>query len=311
MTNAQTRGWGPGWPTERNRDQVLVTRVGGTPVKTWVHRGIAPLVAEGLRRTEDEIRYDVRMLGGYCSRSIRGSRSPSNHSWGLAIDINWDKNPMVSGRLVTDMSAQMVAMWKSLGFAWGGDYRTRKDAMHFEFVGTPAQATALTAALGKSVVGIGAPPPSSDGVPRPVLRRGAKGSSVTLLQQSLNAPGSKIGGDIDADGIFGGRTLGAVIAFQRSCQLMADGIVGARTWTALDAPAAQPSPDTVPRTLLRRGAQGPSVTLLQQGLNANGAKVAVDGIFAACTHDAVVAFQRSRKLVADGVVGANTWAALG
>lgn len=308
MTNAQARGWGPGWPTERNRDQVRVARVGGTPVKTWVHRGIAPLVTEGLRRTEDEINYDVRMLGGYCSRSIRGSRSPSNHSWGLAIDINWDKNPMLSGRLVTDFPPQMVAMWKSLGFAWGGDYRSRKDSMHFEFVGTPAQAAALTAALDPPVVGVRELPPGPDGVPRPVLRRGAKGPSVTLLQQGLNACGGKIG----VDGIFGGQTLGNVIAFQRRCQLMADGIVGARTWTALATPpAGQPDPGSVPRPLLRRDAKGASVTLLQQRLNANGSQVGVDGIFGQGTLDAVVAFQRSRKLAPDGVVGPGTWGALG
>jgi peptidoglycan hydrolase-like protein with peptidoglycan-binding domain len=306
VTNATTRGWGPGWPTERNRDQVRVARTGGTPVKTWVHRGIAPLVVEGLRRTEDEIGYDVRMLGGYCSRRIRGSQSPSNHSWGLAIDINWDNNPMVSGPLVTDFPSQMVTMWKSLGFAWGGDYQTRKDAMHFEFVGTPAQAAALTAALDKPVVGVRELPADQDGVPRPVLRRGAKGPSVTLLQEGLNGRGSRIG----TDGIFGGRTLGAVVAFQRSCQLMADGIVGARTWTALGTPADQASP-AVPRPLLRRGAQGPSVTLLQQRLNANGSDIGVDGIFGRGTYDAVVTFQASRTLAADGIVGKSTWSALG
>lgn len=303
MTNAQTRGWGPGWPTERNRDQVRVARTGGTAVKTWVHKGIAPLVTEGLRRTEDEVGYDVRMLGGYCSRSIRGSTSPSNHSWGLAVDINWDKNPMVKGRLVTDMPAAMVAVWKSLGFGWGGDYTSRKDAMHFEFVGTPAQAAALTAALGKTPVGVRELPPGPDGVPRPVLRRGAKGPSVTLLQQSLNAHGSNIG----TDGIFGGGTLGAVVAFQRSCQLTADGVVGAATWGALGAPAGQGAP----RPLLRLGARGPSVTLLQQRLNAHGSTLSTDGIFGKGTLDAVVAFQGASQLPADGIVGAKTWSALG
>ena len=92
---------------------------------------------------------------------------------------------------------------------------------------------------------------------------------------------------------------------------MADGIVGARTWTALGTPAAQPSPDTVPRPLLRRGAQGPSVTLLQQRLNANGSDIGVDGLFGQGTYDAVVTFQASRTLAADGIVGKSTWSALG
>ncbi len=231
MSGAQSRGWGPGWPTPRDGDQVKVTRPAGTAVAAWVHRGVAPLVTEGLRRTEDEVGYDVRMLGGYASRPIRGSdKTPSNHSWGLAIDINWDKNPMLSGRLVTDMPPQMVSLWKGLGFAWGGDYRTRKDAMHFEFIGTPAQAAALTAQLGKPIVGVTDSPPHPSGVPRPVLRKGSKGDSVTLLQQRLCHHGTKV----DIDGSFGPKTLGAVIAFQRSRRLLPDGIVGAKTWAALD-----------------------------------------------------------------------------
>lgn len=62
--------------------------------------------------------------------------------------------------------------------------------------------------------------------------------------------------------------------------------------------------------LLRQGDSGAAVTELQRLLNAKGVKVSVDGIFGANTQKAVIQFQRSNGLTADGIVGAKTWAAL-
>lgn len=58
---------------------------------------------------------------------------------------------------------------------------------------------------------------------------------------------------------------------------------------------------------LRRGAPaGPDVLYLQNKLGVNP-----PGPFGPLTHNAVVAFQRSKGLTADGIVGPRTWAALG
>ena len=65
-----------------------------------------------------------------------------------------------------------------------------------------------------------------------------------------------------------------------------------------------PPPPTNPT--LRQGAKGSAVTTLQ---NALGLKA--DGIFGPRTRAAVIAFQRSRSLLPDGVVSRMTWAALG
>lgn len=54
--------------------------------------------------------------------------------------------------------------------------------------------------------------------------------AVTPLQQRLNALGYSCG---NADGIFGGKTRAAVIAYQKNHSLTADGIVGAKTWASL------------------------------------------------------------------------------
>jgi putative chitinase len=64
---------------------------------------------------------------------------------------------------------------------------------------------------------------------RPALQRGSDNESVTELQTLLQ----KWGYPIAVDGSFGAATELAVRQFQQSCNLVADGIVGARTWLAL------------------------------------------------------------------------------
>ena len=63
---------------------------------------------------------------------------------------------------------------------------------------------------------------------------------------------------------------------------------------------------------LKTGSQGASVVELQQLLrNAGFSPGAIDGIFGNQTRSAVIAFQRSKGLVQDGIVGVQTWTALG
>ncbi|MFQ8892281.1 MAG: GH25 family lysozyme [Clostridium sp.] len=61
-------------------------------------------------------------------------------------------------------------------------------------------------------------------------------------------------------------------------------------------------------TLLKKGMYGELVKRLQEVLKAYGFNCGdIDGIFGDNTYNAVVAFQKSRGLVADGIVGQNTW----
>lgn len=72
---------------------------------------------------------------------------------------------------------------------------------------------------------------------RDTLRKGDKGEAVKALQRALVGLGydlSKYG----ADGEFGDETLAVVKKFQRNHGLSADGIVGPKTWAALDAAIA-------------------------------------------------------------------------
>ena len=66
--------------------------------------------------------------GCYYPRFIAGSTTLSNHSFGLAMDFNVPGN----GRgTVGAIDRQVVDIFKSWGFAWGGDWRYT-DPMHFE-----------------------------------------------------------------------------------------------------------------------------------------------------------------------------------
>ena len=73
---------------------------------------------------------------------------------------------------------------------------------------------------------------------------------------------------------------------------------------------AKPAPAAGP--LLQIGATGTAVETLQSALNRLGAKPAlvVDKKFGPATRTAVVAFQRSKLLETDGVVGPKTWGAI-
>ena len=84
----------------------------------------------------------------------------------------------------------------------------------------------------------------------------------------------------------------------------------ATPWLAQQAPvAAKPTPAPAKYNLtrmLKKGSQGADVKELQKKVGATA-----DGIFGPKTHNAVVAYQKSKKLAADGIVGKSTANALG
>jgi len=76
-----------------------------------------------------------------------------------------------------------------------------------------------------------------------ILRLNSSGPDVTALQQALQAAGFSPGA---IDGSFGPGTEAAVLGFQRSEGLAADGIVGPNTATALGLAAVPSVPSAVP-----------------------------------------------------------------
>jgi len=148
MATASARGWPINPATVR-------VPCPGIPLN--LHPAVAPLFAALIARI-DAIKGPgfMQSSGGKNVRPVRGYEDRyaqtksvellSNHSWALAADFRAATNPM-STRLITDMPANTSAIAASCGLQWGGDYAGRKDPMHFEFMGTPAQAAAAVAAL--------------------------------------------------------------------------------------------------------------------------------------------------------------------
>jgi hypothetical protein len=66
--------------------------------------------------------------GCYYPRFIANTTTLSNHAFGLALDLNTPGNQRGT---VGEMDRDVVAIFKTWGFAWGGDWRWT-DPMHFE-----------------------------------------------------------------------------------------------------------------------------------------------------------------------------------
>ena len=212
------------------------------------HEKIASAV-HALGRVFEAHSYVVRTsdTGAYNCRQITGGKGHSLHSFGIAIDVNWNTNPFrTDGKLVTDMPAAMIDDVRDIQttagkrvWGWGGDYKSVKDAMHFEIVCTPAD---LAKGIDWSTVKQAKVSPSKPHK-APFIERGDRGPAVEKLQLIL-AVAKK--GDAGF-GVFGPKTAAAVRAYQQSRGLEVDGRVGRQTWTALltDQPkvsATVPSP---------------------------------------------------------------------
>lgn len=174
-----------------------------------------------------------RVSGAYNCRKVTGGRYLSSHAFGIAVDINADTNPYMSGprrKLVTDMSSDLVedilAIRTRSGmqvFRWGGDWdgdpatkHSNYDAMHFEVIATPEELATGIQSGTEFVV--------EDSRTWPILKVGSRGEGVAFLQRWLG---------LQDDGIFGPLTDQKVRSYQRMQGLVSDGIVGPATWTRI------------------------------------------------------------------------------
>lgn len=135
------RGWGP--PCIAPRVTIRLTEAAVT-----VDARAAELTGLIMRANEKQgYRYRRADTGAYNCRHIGSNPALpwSIHAWALAVDSNWQTNPMTRP-LRTDRPRWELDRWNRFGFAWGGDYTggTDPDAMHTEQMGTPAQVAQLT-----------------------------------------------------------------------------------------------------------------------------------------------------------------------
>jgi hypothetical protein len=99
----------------------------------------------------DDRSMEANNTSAFNCRDVTGQPGKfSNHSWGRAIDLNPLTNPYVKGGKVLpaagiayldrtkryrggiESGGFVVELFKTHGWAWGGDWTDRKDYQHFE-----------------------------------------------------------------------------------------------------------------------------------------------------------------------------------
>ncbi len=116
-----------------------------------------------------------------------------------------------------------------------------------------------------------------------ILKIGSYGQYVTYLQYALHILCFRVNG---FDGIFGDGTYYAVMNYQNSRQLYADGVVGQATWNQITS----------------------EIYTIQSQLKNNGFyQGKIDGIAGINTYNAIINFQRANNLTPDGMVGNSTF----
>jgi flagellum-specific peptidoglycan hydrolase FlgJ/peptidoglycan hydrolase-like protein with peptidoglycan-binding domain len=166
-TTQQLRGLWRDFRCDESR--MVVTEFGPTRVTVAKPTADAWLALAQVLGRHD---YKIRDLdtGGYVCRKITGGNQPSLHSYGIAVDVNWQTNPYLKtsnrrpvrfssattqeqraldvrhDRADTDMTQAMIDdvleivtnEGKTI-FAWGGDFQTNKDCMHFQLDVSPKE----------------------------------------------------------------------------------------------------------------------------------------------------------------------------
>ena len=144
-----------GWPASKDQAEINVKPypVKGTNLKIRCAAGAGELLAafaaefHALIEPIDEGGLDD---WAYAFRMVRGTTDKlSCHSSGTAIDLNATQHALGKiGTFPAEKVPMIRALAKKYGLTWGGDYRNRKDEMHFEVSVNKEQAKKLIQKLG-------------------------------------------------------------------------------------------------------------------------------------------------------------------
>ena len=150
-----------------------------------------------------------------------------------------------------------------------------------------------------------------------VLKYGVQNSdAVKTLQTNLKTLGYYKNGSVT--GNYGNLTKEAVAQFQRDNGLDADGIAGAKTLARIQeklsgssSSSSSSSSGTSSSSLLQLGSNSDAVKTLQTNLKTLGYYTgSLTGNFGEKTQAAVIAYQKTKGLTADGIAGSKTLAAI-
>lgn len=109
--------------------------------KLYMHRLIATPLRRALARCAVIGGYELTRIGCYAPRAQRGSNGflLSLHTWGVAVDINPEQNPLVTPcyeddprRAGYDIPDGWIRAFEDEGWMWGGNFKHRFDPMHFQ-----------------------------------------------------------------------------------------------------------------------------------------------------------------------------------
>ena len=194
---------------------------------------------------------------GMCKGAIKRGGSPtglSGTNYAARYTIrNLAKIPSVSALSVGDVVLKANAPGSS-GYGLPAKYRVggsnyTGDLTDYYHIGTVTQTnplviTHMTSPKAKKDTKLGAweyygqlpqvngssPAPTDQ---KPILKKGDRGEWVTLAQTKLYQRGYSLG-SAGVDGIFGKATETAVREFQLNNGITPDGVIGQKTWSALD-----------------------------------------------------------------------------
>lgn len=144
-----------GYPASKDPNEIGIKSypVTGTDLRLRCAESVGPLLAAFAAEFHNLIEpIDKGGLDdwGYCFRMVRGTTDKlSNHASGTAIDLNATRHALGKiGTFPAEKVPMIRALAKKYGLKWGGDYKNRKDEMHFEIEVSATKAKELITKLG-------------------------------------------------------------------------------------------------------------------------------------------------------------------
>jgi len=144
-----------GWTASKDQAEIGIKSypIPGTKLKIRCAEAVAPLIVGFCTEFNELIEpIDGGQLDdwGYAFRMVRQVPDKlSNHASGTAIDLNALSHPLGKrGTFPAEKVPMLRALAKKYGLFWGGDYKNRKDEMHFEIALNPVKVAKRIEKLG-------------------------------------------------------------------------------------------------------------------------------------------------------------------
>ena len=128
-----------GWPASEDRKAIGIQSfaIPDTSSKIACAKDVAPILVAFCQDFHNWVEpIDEGQLDdwGFCFRMTKGSdKVLSNHASGTAVDLNATKHPLGKSNTFTKQQTNTIQLLiVKYSLSWGGNYKRRKDEMHFE-----------------------------------------------------------------------------------------------------------------------------------------------------------------------------------